>query len=108
MSSHLVKHVVPATFVSAAVVLLTLGVSAAQAAPMVRGRGMANPTVSLGHGGTSIGIIIAGVGVLVLGLGAIAYAIVADRRPVTPAVASVEPLPLPANRTEPEQERKAA
>lgn len=108
VSSHLLKHVVPAALLSAVVVVLTLGVAVAQAAPLVRGRGMPRGTLPAGHGGTSIGLVIAGVVLVAIAVGGAVYAIVADRRLLTPAVTASEPTSLPSDRTESEQKRKAA
>ena len=108
MSSHLLGRLVPAALLSAVVVVLTLGVSAAQAAIVIRGHGMPRGALPVGHGGTSIGLVIVGIVVLAIVIGGTVYAIVTDRRLVTAATAAVEPTQLPSVRTEPEQKRKAA
>jgi hypothetical protein len=89
-------------------VLFTVGVSAAQAAIVVRGRGVAYGTPSVGHSGTNVGLVVAGVVILALVLGGIVYAIVADRRLVTPAVVATGSTPLSDRSSEAEQPRKAA
>jgi hypothetical protein len=98
----------PAALLSAVAVVLTLGVTAAQAAIVVRGRGVSAGPVSLGHAGTSVGLVIVGVVVLAIVVAGAVYAIASDRRLVTPAAAALEPTPLPSAKTEPEQRRKAA
>ena len=107
MSSHPLKHMVPAALFSAVVIVLTVGVSAAQAA-LIRGRGAPAGTLPTGHGGASVWLVItAGVIVAVVAAG-IVFAIVADRRQLTPAGAAGEPTRLVDNKREAEQERKAA
>jgi len=110
VSSHLLKRFVPAAVLSALVVTLTLGVSAAQAALVIRGRGMSTGALAVGHGASNIGVVITGIVVLALVVGGAFYGIVADRRLVTatPAVAAAEPAPLPSVTTKPEQKRRAA
>jgi hypothetical protein len=108
VSSHLLKYVAPATLVSAVAVLLTVGVSAAQAAVVIRGRGASSSTLSLGHSGTSVGLISASLVALALVVGGVVYAIVVDRRLVTPATPVAQPTPLSGGGSQPEQERKAA
>ena len=98
---------VPATLLSAALIVLTVGVSAAQAA-LVRGRGAPAGTLPSGHGGTSVGLVITGVVIVAVIAAGIVYAIVADRRQLTPAGAAAEPARLADNKREAEQERKAA
>jgi uncharacterized membrane protein len=98
----------PATLVVAVAVLLTVGVSAAQAAVVIRGRGASSSTLPLGHSGTSVGLIIVSLVALALVVGGVIYAIVADRHLVTPAMAGAQPTPLSDGRSETEQQRKAA
>ncbi len=116
MSSHLLKHAVPAALVSAAVIVLTVGVSVAQAA-LVRGRGAPAGALPAGHGGTSVGLVITGVAIAVVIAAGIVYAIVADRRKLASAESAGEPARtesageparLPGDTREAEQERKAA
>jgi len=107
VSSHPLKHMVPAALLSAALIVLTVGVSAAQAA-LVRGRGAPAGTLPSGHGGTSVGLVITGVVIVAVIAAGIVYAIVADRRQLTPAGAAAEPARLADNKREAEQERKAA
>ena len=106
MSSHLPKLVLPAALLSAVAVVLTLGVAAAQAAIVVRGRGVSATPVSLGHSGTNVGVVVAGVVALAIVVGGIFYVVLTDRRLVTPATAAAQPTPLPS--IESEQKRKAA
>ena len=108
MSSHLLKLTLPAALLSAAAVVLTLGVAAAQAAIVVRGRGITTGPVSLGHSGTSVGVVVAGLVALAIVLGGVAYAVFTDRRLVTPATVAAHPTPLPSAKIESEQTRKAA
>jgi hypothetical protein len=98
---------VPAALFSAVVLVLTVGVSAAQAA-LIRGRGAPAGTLPTGHGGTSVGIVITTVAIVAVVAAGIIYAIVADRRELTPVEAAGEPTRLADNRREAEQERKAA
>jgi hypothetical protein len=109
VSAHLLRRFAPAAVLSALVVTLTVGVSAAQAAIVVRGRGMPRGTLAVGHGGTSIGLVVVGIVLAALVVGGAIYVIVTDRRLVTADTASAgaEPTPL-AVATEPEQKRKAA
>ncbi len=107
MSSHLLKRMLPAAFLSAFVVVLTVGVSAAQAA-LIRGRGAPAGTLPSGHGGTSVWFAVTATAILVVVIGAIVYAIRADRRQVAMVVAAGEPTPLHGNDDETEQERRAA
>jgi hypothetical protein len=109
VSSHLLRRFAPAAFLSALVVTLTSGVSAAQAATVIRGgRGMTQGALAGGHGGTSVGLVVIGIVVLALVVGGAVYAIVTDRRLVTAATTKAEPTPLHSVKTEPEQKRKAA
>jgi 4-hydroxybenzoate polyprenyltransferase len=108
VSSHLLKLTLPAALLSAAAVVLTLGVAAAQAAIVVRGRGITTTPVSLGHSGTNVGLVVGGIVALAIVVGGIAYAVLTDRRLVTPATAAVQPTPLPSAKIESEQKRKAA
>jgi hypothetical protein len=110
VSSHLLRRFVPAAALSALVVTLTMGVSAAQAAVVIRGRGMPRGALAVGHGGSNIGVVIIGIAVLALVVGGAIYAIVTDRRLVTatPAVAAAEPAPLLSVTTEAEKKRRAA
>jgi hypothetical protein len=98
---------VPAALFSAVVIALTVGVSAAQAA-LVRGRGAPAGRLPTGHGGTSVGLVITAVAIVAVIAAGIVYAIVADRRQLTPAGAAGEPTRLAENKREAEQERKAA
>jgi len=98
---------VPAVLFSAVVVVLTVGVSVAQAA-LVRGRGAPAGTLPTGHGGASVGLVITGVTIVAVIAAGIVYAIVADRRQLTPTGAAGEPTRLADNTREAEQERKAA
>jgi hypothetical protein len=107
MSSHLLKHVVPSVFVSAVVVVLTLGVAIAQAA-VPAGRGARINVPAAGHGATNVGFVIASVVILALALGGILYAVLADRRQLSPASAAGEPTRLPSDSSDAEHERKAA
>jgi len=107
VSSHLLKRMVPAALLSAVVIVLTVGVSAAQAA-LIRGRGAPAGTLPTGHGGTGIGLVIAGVAILAVIIAGIVYAIVADRQPAVPVEAVTEPTRLPGGSKEDEQGRKAA
>ena len=107
MSSHPLKHMVPAALFSAVVIALTVGVSAAQAA-LIRGRGAPAGTLPTGHGGTSVGLVITAVAIVAVIAAGIVYAIVVDRRELTPAGAAGEPTRLAENKREAEQERKAA
>jgi hypothetical protein len=75
---------------------------------MIRGRGAMVRMPVAGHGGTSVGLVIAGVAILAVVIGGIVYASIADRRRSAPAPAAGEPTPLPGHRTEPEQKHKAA
>lgn len=104
MSSHLPKLMVPAVFLSAVAVVLTVGLSAAQATIVGSGRGGSAGTLSLGHSGTSIGLVMASFVALAL----VAVGIVADRRLLTPAMAVAQPTPLRVVSSEAEQRRKAA
>jgi hypothetical protein len=108
VSSHLLKYVAPAALVAAVAAVLTVGVSAAQAAVVIRGRGAPGSTLSLGHGGTSVGLVSAGLVALAIVLGGVVYAIVVDRRLVTPATPVAQPTPLSDGESRTEQERKAA
>jgi hypothetical protein len=103
VSSHPLKHMVPAALFSAVVIVLTVGVSAAQAA-LIRGRGAPAGTLPTGHGGTSVGLVITAVAIVAVIAAGIVYAIVVDRRELTPAGAAGEP----TRQREAEQERKAA
>ena len=107
MSSHPLKHMVPAALLSAVVIVLMVGVSAAQAA-LIRGRGAPAGTLPTGHGGTSVGLVITAVAIVAVIAAGIVYAIVADRRELTPAEAVAEPTRLADSKREAEQERKAA
>jgi hypothetical protein len=98
---------VPAALLSAVVIVLTVGVSAAQAA-LIRGRGAPAGALPTGHGGTSVGLAITAVAIVAVAAAGIVYAIVADRRQPTPAEAAGEPTRLADNRREAEQERRAA
>jgi hypothetical protein len=103
MRPHLLKHMVPAALLSAVVVVLTLGVSAAQAA-VIHGRGV----LPLSHGGTSVGLVIVSIAIPAIVIGGIVYIVVAYRRQPTPAVSVGEPARLLGDMIAPEQERKAA
>jgi hypothetical protein len=93
----MLKHMVPAVFVSAVVVVLTLGVAIAQAAvPAGRGAGIGVPAA--GHGATNVGFVIASVVILALVLGGILYAVLADRQQLSPAIAADELTGLPSDR----------
>lgn len=89
------------------VVVLTLGVSIAQAA-VTSGRGAGISVPAAGHSATNVGFVIASVVILAVVLGGILYAVLADRRQLSPAVAVGEPARLPSDRNQEKQERKAA
>jgi hypothetical protein len=112
MRSHLLKHTMPAALLSAVAIVLTLGVSAAQAA-LVRGRGAPRGAALTSHGGTSVGVIILSSVILALVVGLVIYAVVVsrrDRRERVVAVPAGEPARLPGagDSAESERARKAA
>jgi hypothetical protein len=107
MSSHPLRHMAPALPVSAVAVVLTLGVDIAQAA-VTSGRDSGIGVPAAGTGATNVGFAVAGVVVLALVLGGLVYAVVADRRQLSPASTAAEPTRLPTDRNQEEQERKAA
>ena len=111
MRSHLLKHSVPAAVLSAVGVVLTLGVSAAQAA-VIRGRGAPRGAALVGHGGTSAGVAILSSVILAFVVGLVVWVVVASRRAAqqSTAVSAGEPARLPdaGDTTESEQARRAA
>jgi hypothetical protein len=109
VSSHLLKRMVPAAFLSAVVVVLAFGVSVAQAA-LIRGRGAPAGSLPSGHGGTSVWLAVTAAAILAVIVGGIVYAIRADSRQVASVAAEGEPTRLPEREGESEaqQERRAA
>jgi len=117
MSSPRLKHMVPAALLSAVVIVLTFGATAAQAA-LVRGRGVPHGPAPALHAGTNVGIVIVTVALLSFVAALVVSAVVTGRREDRRTSAADsgagrqtgEPTRLPAAQaeTESEQARKAA
>ncbi len=109
MRSHPLKQTMPAALLSAAVIVFTFGVAAAQATPLIRGRGAPRGSALVSHGPTSVGVIILTLVILALVVGLLIWAVVSGRRE-SAATTAEEPARLPGTQaeTESEQARKAA
>ena len=89
--SHKLKLMVPAALVLAGLFVLTLGIAAAQAAPLIRGRGAHYRALTTSHGGVTLGFALVSAAIVAIVAAVIYYAVVADRRPVTSTVVAGEP-----------------
>jgi ABC-type multidrug transport system permease subunit len=106
--SHKLKFTVPAALVLAGLFVLTLGLAAAQAAPLIRGRYATHRALATSSGGVSVGFALVSAASVAVVAGVIYYAVAADRRPIAPTAAATEPATLRADKSKDEQERKAA
>ena len=76
---------------------------------VIRGRGATVRVPSAGHGGISVGLVIAGLAILTVIIAGIVYLSIADwRRSAPPATAAGEPTSLLRDRSEAGDQHKAA